>query len=164
MIVPPGGSGRGKSRGGFSLLELVIVLVIVGVTLGIGMVGYRSYQEGTAARRAAEVFAMDLSVARSSAVRERRPVTVIFDEANLSYRIQTSEGRVIRVRDFSPGGEIRVGAISLDLDGDEVVFNGRGIADLAGASGSLGRARFQAGSGRYEVQFNALGTARIEPF
>lgn len=164
MIVAQGGSPRRATRNGFSLLELVVVLVIVGVTMGVGITGYRTYQQNTAARRAAEVFVMDLSVARSSAVRERRPVAVIFDEANLSYRIETSQGRVIRVRDFSSQGEIPIGSISLDLNGDEVVFNGRGFADLAGAVGSLGLARFEAGGGRYEVRFNALGRARIEPF
>jgi prepilin-type N-terminal cleavage/methylation domain-containing protein len=164
MIVLPEALGRGKSEGGFTLLELIIVLAIVSITMGVGLVGYRTIQENTAARRAAEVFAMDLTLARSSAVRERRPVAIVFDEANLRYVIRTGAGRVIRVRDFSPEGEIRLGAISVELTGDSVAFNARGISDLDGAGGSLGRARFEAGGGRYEVEFNALGNSRVEPF
>jgi type II secretion system protein H len=164
MIVPPEALVRGRSESGFTLLELLIVLVIVSITMGVGIVGYRTLQQNTAARRGAEVFAMDLTLARSSAVRERRPVAIVFEEADLRYVIRTSEGRVIRVRDFSPAGEIRLGAISVELDGDSVAFNARGISDLAGAGGPLGRARFVAGGGRYEVEFNALGTSRIEPF
>jgi len=163
-------SVREEADGGFSLLELLVVLLIVGVTASLGVMGYRSYQENTAARRAAEVFVMDLSMARSAAVRERRAVAVVFDEANLIYRIRThqggadGDGRQIQVRDFSPRGEIRLGGVSLDLVGDSVVFNARGLADLSGGGGGLGTARFVAGNGRYEVAFNALGRARIEPF
>ena len=158
-------SGRGWPDEGFSLLELLVVMLIVGVTVGIGVMGYRTYAENTAARRAAEVFAMDLSLARSAAVRERRPVTVEFDEANLVYRIETGEGRLVRMRDFSAGGEIRLGSIALvDPAGGVFEFSPRGHADLSGTGSGLGMARFVAGGGRYQVTFNALGTSRVEPF
>lgn len=163
---PPGA----RPDEGFSLLELLIVLVLTAVTTGLGVMGYRSYQESTSARRAAEVFVMDLNLARSAAARERRSVAIVFDEAGLVYRIRTHEdagggsGRVVRVRDFSTDGEIPLGAISLDLDGDSVAFDGRGVADISGAGGPVARARFEAGGGRYEVRFNTLGTARIDPF
>lgn len=158
-------SGRGRPDEGFSLLELLVVMLIVGVTVGIGVMGYRTYAENTAARRAAEVFAMDLSLARSAAVRERRPVTVEFDEANLVYRIETGEGRLVRMRDFSAGGEIRLGSIALvDPAGGVFEFSPRGHADLSGTGSGLGMARFVAGGGRYQVTFNALGTSRVEPF
>jgi type II secretion system protein H len=151
-------------REGFSLLELVVVLVIIGVALGIAAMGYRTYQENTSTRRAAEVFVMDLTTARSSAIRERRSVAITFEGTSLRYRVETDEGRVVQVRDFSPAGEIRLGGIVLDLPGEAVVFDARGFASLEGGSGSLGVARFRAGASGHEVRFNALGRARIEPF
>ena len=69
------------SRAGFTILELLVVMALVVITLAITQQTYGLYQERTATRRAAKLFGLDLSLARSAAVQERRKVVIRFDEA-----------------------------------------------------------------------------------
>jgi type II secretion system protein H len=149
------------TRRGFSLIEMVIVLVVAALTMGVAVNSMRDYSQRTAARRAADVFARDLQIARATAIRERNTVVIDFDEAGLSYVVRTSAGRIVNTRAFGAGGEIRLQAIDLALDGDSVPFSARGIATLAGAVGSLATATFTVGSHEYEVSFSALGASEV---
>lgn len=148
--------------GGFTLLEVTVVLLVVALTLAIGAQGYGSYLTRTAARRSAETFARDLTVARSAALRARRSVVVRVDEATREYRVETSDGRLLLRRDYGAGQDVRLDSLILEMPGDSLVFNVRGILDLSGAGSPLGTAVFRAGDSRYLVSFNSMGTSRVD--
>jgi prepilin-type N-terminal cleavage/methylation domain-containing protein len=154
---------RRPGRGGFTLIELVIVLTLSAIMLSFAGLALGQYFGRTSARRAAQLFSQDLTQARMFAVRAREPVVVRFFEGGLRYEIATRDtGTEIVNRRFANAAGIDLSAISLDLDGDSVVFNRRGFADLSGATGSLGVASFSAGSASYQVSFNSLGASRID--
>jgi Tfp pilus assembly protein FimT len=140
---------------------MVTALVTVGLMTSVGMTSYGEYVRRTSARRAAEVFAADLALARSTAIRGRQSVVVAFDEASLQYVVTTARGDSVLLRRFGPRDELRLDAIDLEFAANSVTFNSRGFADLSGASGSIGRATFRRGSDTYATSFNALGASKV---
>ncbi|MEX2467081.1 MAG: GspH/FimT family pseudopilin [Gemmatimonadota bacterium] len=152
-----------SGRAGFTLIELVVVLTMSAIMMGFAGLTLGSYLGRTSARRAAQLFAQDLTQARMFAVRGREAVVVRFFEGGLRYEVVTRDtGTEVVQRRFSNSDGIDLSAISLDLDGDSLVFNRRGFADLSGATGALGVASFTSGSTSYNVSFNSLGASRVE--
>jgi prepilin-type N-terminal cleavage/methylation domain-containing protein len=149
----------GPGQGGFTILEMVVVLVIASVLLAIAAATFSEYNERTSARRAAQVFARDLGMARSMAVRGRETVTVKFDEGGKWYSVTTATGRQLALRRFGTTREVSLSAISIDMTGDSVQFSARGAAYLSGAT--LGNAVFTAGDIAYKVQFNSMGASSV---
>ncbi len=149
-------------RTGFTLSEVLFVLLMMSVMLGIASQTYASYVKRTAARDTAQLFARDLTVARASAIRGRTSVVLAFDESARVYSVRTVGGAEVVHRTFGQGADIVLDEIDLLLPGDSVVFNSRGIADLKGSAGPLGQAVFRAGASVYAVSFNSMGASRLE--
>lgn len=136
--------------------------MIAVITMGIASQVYANYLERTATQRAARLFTRDLTMARMSAVQAREAVIVRFDESAGNYEVVRASGQELALRRYGDGGDVELGAIDLQMPGDSLVFNGRGVADLSEITGSLGTATFQAGSETYTVTFNSMGAARID--
>jgi len=152
-----------RHRGGFTILELTVVLSLSALTLGFAGLTFSRYFNRSSARRAAQVFAQDLTQARLVAVRSREPVVVRFFEGGLWYQVETqATATEIARRRFSGNADIELSAVALDMAGDTIVFDTRGFADLSGAGGSLGEATFTSGSFSYTVSFNSMGASKIE--
>ena len=147
---------------GFSMVEVLVVLLLIAVMLGLAAETFNGYMARTAAKKAAEIFVQDLNVTKNAASRSRRIVVLDFDESRLQYVARTESGDTLFRRSFDEGGEITLSSLDLEMAGDTLFFDGRGQADLGGAMGSLGRAVFSAGSRSYAVSFNSMGVARID--
>lgn len=157
-VLPP-------SKGGFTLLELTIVLLLAGITMGFAGLTFSGYFQRSSARRAAQVFARDLTLARSSAVRAREAVVIRFFESSRWYQVVAVEsGTEIARRRFGVNADVDLSAVDLVFRGDTVVFDSRGVADLSNiqGSGTLGEARFAAGATEYSVYFNSMGASKVE--
>ncbi|MFH1762621.1 MAG: prepilin-type N-terminal cleavage/methylation domain-containing protein [Gemmatimonadota bacterium] len=151
-----------KTVRGFSLVEVLVVLLLFAVMLGFAAETFNGYLKRTTARRAAEIFVQDLNVTRNAALRSRRMAVLAFDETGLNYLIRMESGDTVLLRAFGKGAEIALSALDLEVSGDTLVFDSRGQADLTGAVGPLGRAVFSAGSRSYAVSFNSMGVSRID--
>jgi Tfp pilus assembly protein FimT len=138
---------------------MAVALVVVVILLAVASVAFTDYNERTSARRAAQVFAGDLTLARSMAVRGRESVTIQFNEGSKWYTVTTSTGRELARRRFGPSGEVNLTAVTLDLTGDSLRFSARGVGNLGAAT--LGNAVFTSGSVDYQVQFNSLGASKV---
>lgn len=149
------------ARRGMTLVEILVAMTLALVTLSGALAVFSGYLGRTTAQRAAQVFARDLALARSSAVRSREWVVVKFDETALSYTVSTAAGDEVVMRSFGDSSEVRLDSIDLEIVGDSVGFDGKGIANLSGAGGPLGFARFAAGGFVYQVSFNSMGASRV---
>jgi prepilin-type N-terminal cleavage/methylation domain-containing protein len=160
------GSRRQRSarRGGFTLLEIAVVLSLSALVMTYAGLTFSGYFQRNSARRAAQLFAQDLTAARSYAVRSREAVVIRFFESNLWYEVETkgTATAVARRRFEGPGADIDLSAITLDMAGDTLLFNTRGIADMSGAGGALGTATFSSGAVTYTVSFNGMGASTID--
>jgi len=154
---------RNTGPGGFTLIELTVTLVIMSLTLTALAVGFNTYNRASSAKRAAEVFANDLSVGRSYAVRTRDTVKVVFSESTPSYRIESLAGDTLVERMFTASSDFKLDTLDLQATGDSIYFDRRGRIFFGGISGSIGVARFILGDAGYQVRFNVLGTSRVAP-
>ena len=155
------GSGYRAGRVGFTLLEMVIVMLLLSLSLAAMAGVFSAYQGRTAAQRAAQVFALDIGRARASAIRSREPVVIDFDEVGVAYQMRFESGDTILTRRFSQGNEIFLSSVDLQMTGDSLVFDTRGVCDLSGAGSSLGVASFAAGEAVYDVSFNGMGASKV---
>lgn len=154
-----------ERRSGFTLLELTIVLILAGLTLGFAALSFGSYFQRSSARRAAQVFARDLTLARSSAMRAQEAVVIRFFESSRWYQVVALDsGTELVRRRFGVNADVDLSAIDLLFRGDTVVFNSRGIADLSNiqGGGTLGEAEFESGTVTYGVSFNSMGASSVE--
>ena len=146
---------------GFTLIELLVVIIIMAITLTLVGFTFGRYLERTSAKRAAELFRQDLTAARNTALRSRQIVVMDFDEIGLGYVVRVEAGDTLFDRAFDPDATVSLSGLDLEMNGDSVAFDRRGIADLSGAPGPLGRAVFTAGSRSYAVSFNSMGSSRV---
>ena len=131
----------GHEAKGFSLIELTVVLILAGVTLGMTVGGLSSYSQRVAARHAAQLFVRDLSLARAHAVRGRESVVIRFSESSGWYSISAMmTGKELIRRRFKINADIALTAIDLEMPGDTLFFNSRGV--LSDVGGELGTATF----------------------
>ena len=76
-----------RLAGGFTLIELLVGLTLSLITVGFGGAAFLKYFDRTSAQRAAEVFARDLTLARSAAMRSRQTVVIRFFESSRWYQV-----------------------------------------------------------------------------
>lgn len=152
----------GATTRGYTLIEMLVVLTIVGIGLALATTVFDGFLGRASARNAAKVFRQDLTVARTFAARTRRPTVIRFDETELTYRVESSNGTVLAARDFGGGGEIGLAAMDLDQDGDTLTFDRTGGALLTVSHDGLGRAVFMTATDTFHVYFNAMGASRLE--
>ena len=137
--------------------------MLTGATIAIATSAVSGYNHRVAARHAAQLFVRDLSQARAHAVRGRESVVVRFSEPARFYTVTTvSTGRELIKRRFTSDGDLPLAAIDLEMPGDSLSFNSRGISNLSGMGAQLGTATFSTGDETYEVSFNTLGTSKVE--
>jgi prepilin-type N-terminal cleavage/methylation domain-containing protein len=150
-------------RSGFTLIELTVVVSISAIVLTMGTLAFSGYFQRNSARSAAQVFAQDLVAARSFSIRSQERVVIRFYESGLWYEVSSQSTLTeIARRRFGTNADIDLSAVTLDVDGDTLVFSSRGIADMSGVSGSLGTATFSSGAVTYTVSFNGMGTSKID--
>jgi prepilin-type N-terminal cleavage/methylation domain-containing protein len=83
-----------RSRNGFTLIELMMVIVIAGLTLAIGLA---RAQYRIRADRAAAVLSDDIQSAFALVGRDRKPVRVVWDASNTRFLL-TDRGGTSRFR------------------------------------------------------------------
>ncbi|MGH7603488.1 MAG: pilus assembly FimT family protein [Gemmatimonadaceae bacterium] len=90
-----------NARHGFSLFEIVIIVVIIGIMATIAGPAMSRITRHQRVNRAAMVITADLQNAFAVAARQREPVRIEADSATRSYQFtDRKNGNVLRIRTF----------------------------------------------------------------
>src|SRR5262245_38369534 len=84
------------SRRGFSLLELIVVVVIAGIILTLALPRLTSVRDAAAVRGATGELGALFAVARQEAIARRAAVTVRVDTAGGAVELRVGDTRLVR--------------------------------------------------------------------
>ncbi len=142
---------------GVTLVEMLVVIVMVGAILAAGMGPIRNFVRQQQAERATNAILWEITVARSYAIRSGRPVALVIDEANKKMIVRDSV-KTWRTLDLGQGSDLPVDSLSVDIDGDSLVFSFRGFClNCVGMAAATLRTSSHGRSG--EIQVGFLGRA-----
>ncbi|MFT4570085.1 MAG: general secretion pathway protein H [Hyphomicrobiaceae bacterium] len=151
-----------RDQRGFTLLELVVVVVIMGVAVGIAAPSVRSGWQQSAVRRSVRQFIASVRGTSSRAIRTRKPATLaVWPEQGMFGAIGGKKNFSLPA--FGEFGDIEGGRVEEDDNGDERIlfdFGPSGSAD----GGRIELAfRTSSGAQSYTLKINGLlGTVSIE--
>src|SRR2546423_10718596 len=105
-----------NSRQGFTVLELIAVVVILGIMAAFAGPAMSRIVRHNRVNRAATVIASDLQNAFAVAARQREPVRIQADAASRSYQfVDRKSGAVLRIRTFyGDTSEYRLSSLVVD--------------------------------------------------
>jgi len=138
---------------GYTVIELLIVMIIIGVLAGITYARMAPTIEGARVRGAASLLAGDLQYAQVLAARQRLPVVIAVNSGALTYQIADRAGTVFRTRDFGTAGDFDLTEVSATPASLEVFPNG---VSAQSATYTLG-----IGGNRQRVTFSRAGQVRV---
>lgn len=113
-----------RSEAGFSLMELLVVLVLVGVLASMGGPAMGEYISRQKTRRALDQVAADLSYARVAAVRSGRRAVVTFTGPS-DYRVEVAGDTAAAMRIVRLGSDYA--GVVVTPPGATLEFNSRGL-------------------------------------
>ncbi len=112
---------------GFTLLEVIVVIAIIGIVSAIAIPNYMSWVSDMRMKAAVRDLKSDMNTAKLRAIRENASVSMVFQTATSSYEIFVDNGAGGGVANnwVRDGGEIRLNLATLPagVTLPEVVFN-----------------------------------------
>ncbi len=121
---------RSKIKSGFSMVEILVVLIITSIMAGVAMVSFSNALKSANLQNAAERLRGDLILVRQQAMRERTNRSLTVDVANLSYAAPNVPGHLPQTTvgtSFQSGeGQISSMQLSMTSGGNTFTFDQNG--------------------------------------
>ena len=136
----PTGRGLCRRDAGFSLVELIITIVLLGIVAAIAVPSYRGWADNTNLKGAARMISSDFYDTRARAMAENRAYTVTYNpDPNNSYTITAPAvvtpvvmAAVNETRNFSEFGGVRLTSVNGGATAIAMTIQSRGSVSPAG--------------------------------
>ena len=151
---------------GFTLIELMIGLVLIGILMMLAMPGYRDWIENTRIRSTSESIMNALQKARQESVRLNAPVSLVLDGTGWSLGCVTATATCPQPIESKPAKEGASASISVTSDnGTTLVFDPFGRRTTPAAAAGLLTLTIDStlsyDSRDLRITVNASGSARV---
>lgn len=110
----------GRNAKGFSMVEMLVVMAIIGIVMAISIPAYLSYLPRIRLKAAAREITSDMQYAKVQAIKTNTTTAVLFLPGAGTYKVITDSGEASGSENWT--------------DGDETVFKTVTLADFAGVS------------------------------
>ncbi len=122
-----------RSGGGFTLMEILVVVVIIGMIAGVAMPGFSRAMKGAELRSSARTLAMAHKYARNTAVLKQVPMALLVDTVGMEIEVVSQPGRrALRNRDgFLDARRERANAPEAEVPGGEPAATPASAATIA---------------------------------
>jgi prepilin-type N-terminal cleavage/methylation domain-containing protein len=156
MALPRNSMAKEKMRSGFSILEMLVVVLILGIAASFATPAVSRFIRHDRVNRASALIVADLQNVFAVAGRQRAPVRFTANTAARTYTVtDRSTGTVISTRDFSSTSEYSLSAL---------VFSPTTIDVFpSGVSSSALTATITGGDYSRTVTASTAGFVRITP-
>ena len=143
-------------RSGFSMLEMLIVLIIIAVLVGIVIPKISRIIRHERVNRAAQVLVQDLQNGFAMAGRQRAPVRLTFSPTTKTYVFSDrASGTVLQTRVMSTGSEYSLTSMSTTSTSVDILPNGIGSTWF--------RVTLANGDYQRKVEATTAGFVRMDP-
>ena len=119
-----------EKHAGFTLVEVLLVMLIASVMTTVAAGQYRTYLDRVGPERAARVVGTYVSLTRSYAVQRRTPVSLVLDATDRKAWIRTTS-ETLRTIDLGEGTDFRLATLAMSFPGDSLTFSSRAFAESA---------------------------------
>ncbi|MEN8143859.1 MAG: GspH/FimT family pseudopilin [Gemmatimonadota bacterium] len=147
---------QATSQAGFTMVEMLIVVTIIGILSMVTAEGFRGFRETSSLEQAAQLIIADVNMTRSHAIRNRSTVWLVANESAKTYEIRDAGGTVLQARAFDSESDVGLSGLRVIAAGDSLGFNSRGI--LTNGVVLIDAMR---SSGIRRIQINAMGRTRV---
>ncbi len=142
-----------KNISGFTLLELMIVICIIGILSVIAIPNFITWRNNSQFNGAVNTLAGDLAAAKQSAIQDNAPVVITF--TGIGYTIVDNGGGILRTRTLAGGVAVDLAAST--FAGNLTRFDGTGRC----AAADVGTVVITRGGDQSSVSVNRLGRISI---
>jgi type II secretory pathway pseudopilin PulG len=147
-------STKAGTRAGYTILELVIVMVTAGILMALVIWRAGPALERARARQAIAIVAADLQYAQMVAARQREPVVVVVNPSLKLILISSRGGTIFRQRFVGPDTEFGLETLQVDPTTSIEIFpNGAATSNLSVTAETNGYRR--------QVRLSRAGQIRI---
>lgn len=154
-----------QKQSGFTLVELLIGIVVIGILMAIAAPSFRTWLLNTQIRNAAESITNGLQRARAEAVVRNTDVEFVFDalDTSSSWKVRVFGGEQIESRSGNEGSrDVRITAVAGDSTAATTIrYNNLG--EVVSAANSLARVDLSAPGGdrNLRILIGLGGNARM---
>ena len=129
-VTMNGPQGR-RNQPGFTIIELAVVIILIGISIAIVAPRFGPIMQGTRANQAANVIQSDMQRIFSEAIKNKRVVRITFNNTNMTYTVTDRTSNEEIFKQYFSGTQSEYALTSFEATPTTVDVFPRGVSSAA---------------------------------